>query len=61
MDYCCEPQVAQGRAIRLLRMAATVALYYKCRSVARNWKPFNLKCRFLRQEPGKKRAGCPSK
>lgn len=35
MDYCCEPEVAQDRPLRILRMAATVALYYECRSAAR--------------------------
>ena len=35
MDYCCEPQVADDRPTRLLRMAATVALYHQCLSMAR--------------------------
>lgn len=35
MDYCCEPEVAGDRPTRLLRMAATVDLYYQCRTAAR--------------------------
>lgn len=35
MDYCCEPQVAKDRPTRLLRMAATVALYDRCHFAAR--------------------------
>ena len=35
MDYCCEREVATDRPLRLLRMAATVALYYECRAEAR--------------------------
>lgn len=35
MDYCCEPQLAADRPLRLLRMAATVARYETCASAAR--------------------------
>lgn len=35
MDYCCEPEVARDRPLRLLRMAATVAQFFECRSLAR--------------------------
>lgn len=35
MDYCCEPQVAADRPLRLLRMAATVARYEACAGQAR--------------------------
>lgn len=35
MDYCCEPEVADDRPLRVLRMAATIAQYYACRSAAR--------------------------
>lgn len=35
MDYCCEPQLAADRPLRLLRMAATVARYEACASAAR--------------------------
>jgi hypothetical protein len=30
MDYCCEPQIAADRPLRILRMAATVARYEMC-------------------------------
>ena len=35
MDYCCEPEVANDRPERLLRMAATVLLYRQCLNAAR--------------------------
>lgn len=35
MDYCCEPQLAADRPLRLLRMAATVARYEACAGAAR--------------------------
>jgi len=35
MYYCCEPQVAADRPLRLLRMAATVARYEACAGAAR--------------------------
>jgi hypothetical protein len=35
MDYCCEPEIAGNRALRILRIAATVARYYECLRGAR--------------------------
>lgn len=35
MDYCCEPEVAADRALRILRMAATASLYWVCERAAR--------------------------
>jgi hypothetical protein len=34
MDYCCEPQLARDRPLRLLRMAATAAMLGRCRREA---------------------------
>ncbi|RRS01161.1 hypothetical protein EIP75_21535 [Aquabacterium soli] len=34
MDYCCEPQIAQDRPLRLLRMAATAYMLGQCRKEA---------------------------
>lgn len=34
MDYCCEPQIAQDRPLRLLRMAATANMLARCRREA---------------------------
>lgn len=34
MDYCCEPQIAQDRPLRLLRMAATARMLGRCRAEA---------------------------
>lgn len=34
MDYCCEPQIAQDRPLRLLRMAATASMLGRCRREA---------------------------
>lgn len=40
MDYCCEPQIAQDRPLRLLRMAATAYMYGRCsRESARRGLP----------------------
>lgn len=36
MDYCCEPQIAQDRPLRLLRMAATASMFGRCRREARD-------------------------
>jgi len=35
MDMCCEPQIAEDRPLRLLRMAATAALLWQCGREAR--------------------------
>lgn len=35
MDYCCEPQIANDRLLRLLRMAATAQMLGRCRQEAR--------------------------
>ncbi len=35
MDMCCEPQIAEDRPLRLLRMAATAALLWQCARGAR--------------------------
>lgn len=34
MDYCCEPQIAQDRPLRILRMAATAWMLARCRREA---------------------------
>lgn len=34
MDYCCEPEIAQDRPLRLLRMAATAYMLGRCRAEA---------------------------
>jgi hypothetical protein len=34
MDYCCEPQVARDRPLRILRIAATAAMLARCRAEA---------------------------
>lgn len=34
MDYCCEPQVAQDRPLRILRIAATARMYAVCSAAA---------------------------
>lgn len=34
LDFCCEPEVAGDRPLRLLRMAATVAMLGRCRREA---------------------------
>lgn len=34
MDYCCEPQIAQDRPLRLLRMAATAYMLGRCNAEA---------------------------
>lgn len=34
MDYCCEPQIAQDRPLRLLRMAATAGMLGQCQKEA---------------------------
>lgn len=34
MDYCCEPQVAKDRPLRLLRIAATANMLGRCRRLA---------------------------
>jgi hypothetical protein len=41
MDYCCEPQIAQDRPLRLLRMAATAHMLGRCRreAAARGLRP----------------------
>ena len=36
MDMCCEPQIAQDRPLRLLRMAATAGLLWECSRGARS-------------------------
>lgn len=35
MDYCCEPEVAQDRPLRLLRIAATAQLLAQCQAEAK--------------------------
>lgn len=35
MDMCCEPQIAEDRPLRLLRIAATAALLWQCSRAAR--------------------------
>lgn len=35
MDYCCEPELAADRPLRILRMAATASLFWVCESAAR--------------------------
>lgn len=34
MDYCCEPQVARDRPLRILRIAGTAAMLTRCRAEA---------------------------
>lgn len=34
MDYCCEPEIAEDRPLRLLRIAATVGKYAQCAQAA---------------------------
>ncbi|PTT78681.1 hypothetical protein DBR42_22940 [Pelomonas sp. HMWF004] len=36
MDYCCEPEIAGDRPLRLLRMAGTAQLLAQCREEARS-------------------------
>lgn len=36
MDYCCEPEVAQDRPLRLLRIAATAQLLAQCQAEAKS-------------------------
>lgn len=34
MDYCCEPEIAHDRALRLLRIAGTTSNYFECAAAA---------------------------
>jgi len=49
MDYCCEPQIAQDRPLRLLRMAATARMLGRCRAA----RPAGADARPSRLDPGR--------